>query len=122
MSQYASKLHIKVCSPDIWKRFEHADDAGLDLAKLAKAGRTSYINDIGDECSYTEFELKELVNTIAGTLGKDGIIIACTTDINVDPYYQDFFYLGDICLLYTSHVRTAAKNPSAWVAVRLCLR
>ena len=123
MSQYVSKLHIKVCSPDVWKRFEHADDAGLNLAKLAKAGRTSYINDIGDECSYTEFELKELVNTIAGTLGKDGIIIACTTDINVDPYYQDVFYLGDMVRVsydegekcYMQHDENNIANIPDWL-------
>ena len=56
MSQYYSRLHIKVSSPKVWKKFQDADDAGFDLAKLAKKNQTSFVID-GDEWSYVEDEL-----------------------------------------------------------------
>lgn len=94
MSQYYSRLHIKVSSPKVWKKFQDADDAGFDLAKLAKKNQTSFVID-GDEWSYVEDELTGIVGALAETLGPDGIIIADTTNINVDPYNYCVFYLGD---------------------------
>lgn len=97
MSQYTSRIHIKVSSPKVWSKFEDEDDASFDLAEIAKTQRTSFI--IDGEWSAVEDELKGVVEALSETLGEDGIIIADTTNINVDPY--------DYCILYLgSHVRT----------------
>ena len=93
MSQYYSRLHIKVSSPKIWKKFEDEDDASFDLAELAESDRTSFV--IDGEWSSMENELTGIVEALAETLGPDGIIIADTTNINVDSYNYCIFYLGD---------------------------
>lgn len=93
MSQYYSRLHIKVSSPKVWKKFEDEDDASFDLAELAETSHTSFV--IDDEWSSMEDELTGIVEALAETLGPDGIIIADTTNINVDPYNYCIFYLGD---------------------------
>ena len=90
--QYCSRLHIKVSSPKVWKKFENEDDASFDLAELAETERTSFVI---DDWSSMEDELTGIVEALAETLGSDGIIIADTTNINVDPYNYCIFYLGD---------------------------
>ena len=93
MSQYYSRLHIKVSSPKIWSRFEDEDDASFGLAELADTNDTSFVFD--DEWSSMEDELTGIVSALSETLGEDGIIIADTTNINVDPYNYCIYYLGD---------------------------
>lgn len=80
MSQYFSHINIKVTSPDIWTRFEDADDGWFDLANCKCL--SAYI----DEFSLIEDELTGLVYSLAKTLKNDGIVIASTQNINVDPY------------------------------------
>lgn len=94
MSQFVSRIHIKVSSPDVWKRFENKDDADLCLAEYANSDKLSFILDQDWAC--TETELFPIVEALAQTLGKDGIIIADTTNINVDPYDHCCYYLGDL--------------------------
>lgn len=91
MAQYESRIHIKVSSPSIWSKFENTDDASYDLASLAYSKQLSYISD----CCYYEEELTRIVEALSVTLGKDGIIIADTTNINVDPYNYCCYYFGD---------------------------
>lgn len=93
MSEYSSRIHIKVSSPEIWKKFDNKDDADFDLAKLAETNETSFIIDC--EWSCMEDELTGIVKTLSKTLGSNGIIIADTTNIDVDPYNYCVFYLGD---------------------------
>lgn len=92
MSQYSSRIHIKVSSPKVWRKFEDEDDAGFDLAELAETEITSFV--IDGEWSSFESELTGIVKALAATLGEDGIIIADTTNINVDPYDYCIYYLG----------------------------
>ena len=91
MSQYSSRIHIYVLSPDIWRKFEDEDDAGFDLSELADHSRCSFVL---DELFAVEDELTDIVKALAKTLGKDGIIIADTRDFNVDPYDFCVYYLG----------------------------
>ena len=93
MSQYYGRIHIKVKEPQIWERFKETDDANFDLAELAYTNQTSFVYD--DDWSVEEFELEGIVTALAKTLGEDGIIIADTTNVNVDPYIYCVFYLGD---------------------------
>ncbi len=94
MSQYCSRIHIKVSSPGIWKKFSDEYDADLHLAELAEGDTTSFAFG-GEEWSVTEDELKEIVSGLAGALGKNGIIISDTTNINVDEYNYCVYYFGD---------------------------
>lgn len=93
MSQYSSRIHILVSSPMVWNRFKNNDDGGLGLAELSDTDSNSFI--IDGENSYTEEELDHIVSVLASTLDRDGIIIADTTNINVDPYTYCVFMLGD---------------------------
>lgn len=93
MSEYVSRMHIKVSSPEIWRKFEDEDDADFDLARFADTDKTSCI--VGDGWSAFENELFGIVNALAKTLGKDGIIIADTTNLNVDPYDCCILFLGE---------------------------
>ena len=91
MSQYSSRIHIKVTEPAIWEKFKDVDDAEFGLAGLAEDGSTSFILD--DWCC-VEDEILGIVSALAETLGKDGIIIADTTNINVDPYAYIVYSAG----------------------------
>lgn len=92
MSQHTSRIHIKVSSPKIWQKFVDEDDASFKLAKLANTEKTSFI--IDGDWSVVEKELTGIVKALSETIGEDGIIIADTTDINVDPYNYCILYLG----------------------------
>lgn len=92
MSQYTSRIHIKVTSPSVWGKFAEADDAEFGLAELENSNTTSFI--IDGEWSCFENEMDGIVNALAETLQGDGIIIADTTNINVDPYNYCVYYLG----------------------------
>ena len=92
MSQYSSRICIKVSSPEVWRRFEDSDDAGFDLDELADTGQTKCAIDVG---CWVEDEINSIVEALAETLGDEGIIIADTTNINVDPYNYCVYYLGD---------------------------
>lgn len=95
MSQYSSRLHIKVSSPEVWRRFrgEGEYDAGLDMVEFADTKDTSFIIDA--DVGWSEGELDGIVVALAEILGKDGIVIADTTNINVDSYNYCVLYLGE---------------------------
>lgn len=91
MSQYNSRIHIRVADPSIWEKFKDADDAEFGLAALAEEGATSFVL---DDWSCVEEELNGIVSALAETLGKDGVIVADTTNINVDPYAYVVYSAG----------------------------
>lgn len=93
MSQYCSRLHIRVTSPEVWRRFVDADDASFDLARLADSGDKVFTYDADWSC--VEDEIFGIVSALAETIGEDGLIIADTTNINVDPFNYCVFYFGD---------------------------
>lgn len=119
MSQYSSRIHIRVSSPEIWRRFEEEDDAGMDLERLADTERKSYVYDYN---WWTERELDGTVQSLAKTLGQEGMIIADTTNINVDPYDYCVLYLGErvFCETYSSYYHdmfseTNIANIAEWL-------
>lgn len=91
MSQYSSRIQIKVVSPEVWNRFKDVDDAEFELAELAERGYTAFVL---DDWSCVESELEGIVSALAKTLGTDGLIIADTTNINVDPYAYIVYSAG----------------------------
>ena len=92
MSQYTSRINVRVSSPSIWNRFVDTDDAEFDLANLADTKCTSFV--IDGEWSCFESELEGIVEALSKTLKTEGIIIADTTNINVDPYNYCVYYFG----------------------------
>ena len=92
MSQYTSRINVRVSSPSIWNRFVDTDDAEFDLANLADTKCTSFV--IDGEWSCFEGELEGIVEALSKTLKTEGIIIADTTNINVDPYNYCVYYFG----------------------------
>lgn len=91
MSQYSSRIHIKVTESSVWEKFKDVDDAEFGLAGLTEEGCTSFVL---DEWSCVEEELLGIVSALAEILGKDGMIIADTTNINVDPYAYIVYSAG----------------------------
>ena len=108
MSQYTSRIHIKVTSPSVWGKFAEADDAEFDLAELENSNTTSFI--IDGEWSCFENEMDGIVNALAETLQGDGIIIADTTNINVDPYNYCVYYLGSYVKTHEFGWRSSRAN------------
>jgi hypothetical protein len=98
MSQYSSRIHIKVTEPSVWEKFRDTDDGEFDLAELAEEGVTSFVL---DDWFCVESELEGIVSALVETLGKDGVIIADTTNINVDPYAYIVYSAG-----YGVHVKS----------------
>lgn len=108
MSQYTSRIHIKVTSPSVWGKFAEADDAEFGLAELENSNTTSFIVD--GEWSCFENEMDGIVNALAETLQGDGIIIADTTNINVDPYNYCVYYLGSYVKTHEFGWRSSRAN------------
>ena len=40
-------------------------------------------------------DIEDIVRIISRVLGKDGIVIADLTDLNIDPFTECYFYLGE---------------------------
>lgn len=91
MSQYTSRIHIRVAEPEVWNKFRDTDDADFGLADLADRGSLSFSL---DDWFCDEDELRGIVTALAKTLGEDGVIIADTTNINVDPYAYIVYSAG----------------------------
>lgn len=96
MAEHYSRIHIRVSSVKVWERFEGNNDFDLQdiisfLTFSGKEGRTSCVL---DNWSWRELELEDKVKALAKVLDRDGIVIADTHDINVDPYNYCVYYLG----------------------------
>ena len=71
MSQVNTRLHIRVASYDVWKRFKKQDLSEYGLEDLSEIDADSYVI---DESSFDDIE--DIVRIISKVLGKDGIVIA----------------------------------------------
>ena len=65
MSQYESRIAIKVSSPKVWEKFKEEDDASLELYSLSNTNTQFYESD----CCYLEDELYGIVEAISKKLG-----------------------------------------------------
>ena len=86
MSQVNTRLHIRVASYDVWKRFKKQDLSEYELEDLSEIDADSYVI---DESSFDDIE--DIVRIISKVLGKDGIVIADLTDLNIDPFTECYF-------------------------------
>lgn len=90
MSQVNTRLHIRVASHDVWKRFKKKDLSKYKIEDLSEIDADSYVI---DESSFNDIE--EIVKIISGVLGNEGIVISDLTDLNIDPFTECYFYLGE---------------------------
>lgn len=90
MSQVNTRLHIRVASHDVWKRFKKQDLSEYGIEDLSEIDADSYVI---DESSF--YDIEDIVRIISKVLGKDGIVIADLTDLNIDPFTECYFYLGE---------------------------
>lgn len=90
MSQVNTRLHIRVASHDVWKRFKKRDLSKYGIEDLSEIDADSYVI---DESSF--YDIEDIVRIISKVLGKDGIVIADLTDLNIDPFTECYFYLGE---------------------------
>lgn len=90
MSQVNTRLHIRVASYDVWKRFKKQDLSEYGIEDLSEIDADSYVI---DESSF--YDIEDIVRIISKVLGKDGIVIADLTDLNIDPFTECCFYLGE---------------------------
>ena len=81
MSQVNTRLHIRVASHDVWKRFKKKDLSKYKIEDLSEIDADSYVI---DESSFNDIE--EIVKIISGVLGNEGIVISDLTDLNIDPF------------------------------------
>lgn len=93
MSQYSARIHIKVATTDMWKKIQNTKYPGFDFLDRIDMNDTSFV--IDGEWSCQEDTLLSIVASLANSLGNEGIVIADTTNINVDPYDHCVYYLGD---------------------------
>lgn len=96
MSQYYAKLHVRVKSPDLWRKLfsldlseYYIDAMGQDIFDVSG---NSFV--IDDEWSLDEDGLESLVDAISSRLKKKCIVIGECQNINVDPYTYLVYYLG----------------------------
>ena len=96
MSQYYSRIHIKVSSIKVWERFEGNNDFDLQdiISFLTFSGKEGSTSCVLDDWSWRELELEDMVKALAKVLDRDGIVIADTHNINVDRYNHCVYYLG----------------------------
>jgi len=91
MAQMTSRIHIRVTSPEVWSRFTEAIDPDLDLAPLASKDVTTFFH---NDLAYLPGQLTQVVTALVNVIQSDGIILADTTNINVDPYAYIVYSLG----------------------------
>lgn len=101
MSQRCARIHVKVNNPEVWRRYHFSDEYwdsiwispdGYNFTEMADQKKTYFV--IDSEWGIPVNMLINLVHRFAEKLGEDGIIIADSTDLNVDPYDDCIYYLG----------------------------
>ena len=96
MSQYESRMHIVVSTPEVWKKLHN-----LDVEKYGIFAPADEVFDLAgtewevSDWSCIEKDLKNFVSEVAEAIGKDGIVFADTTNINVDPYAYIVYAAGN---------------------------
>ena len=90
MSQYNSRIYVKVPNIELWKKInkEKIKEYNIDLYNNKD-------NIFISEGCLDEGEILDFVQTIADTIDDKCIVIADTTNINIEPYVYYVYYLGD---------------------------
>lgn len=90
MSQYNSRIYIKVPNIDLWKKVskEKTKEYSIDLYNNKN-------NTFISKGCLDESELSGFVQRVVESLEGKCIVVADTTNINVDPYAYYVYYFGD---------------------------
>ena len=98
MSQYVSRIHVRVKEDKDFEVLEKLDfsKTGVDFDAdfLSSCDNDDLDYTIFGDASYMEDELFTIVKTISEALPGRVIVIADTTNINVDPYTYCVYSIG----------------------------
>lgn len=95
MAQYFTRIHIKVTGASVWKKL-HAiemDKYGIPFSAQDVFATKKY-SLLLTEIPLDESNLKNLITEIAKAIRGSGVVIADTTDINVDPYTYGIYSMS----------------------------
>ena len=98
MSQYSSRINIQVSSNEMWKNLKNIDFEKYGIDNSIKNEFENYTNNnyiIDGDWSASEAELERLVYEIAVALNFETIIIADTTNIDVDSCNYCVFFIAE---------------------------
>ncbi len=113
MSQYCSRIHVRLQNKKDWKKIE-----AIDFSKISDDFSSDWLDTDDDldyiiwgDCSLMEDELYDIAEVMTKALGDKILIIADTTNINVDPYtYCVYSVNGTVA----SHYFTRGKKAEMW--------
>lgn len=94
MSQYNSRIYIKVKDAEDWKKLEELDFEEFGFYNNPFAGHDKLVFEIDGDWSCYENEMESIADEIVERI-PDCFLIGDTTNINVDPYAFIVYYLGD---------------------------
>lgn len=97
MAEYVGAVHIRVKDKSVWQRFGTIDEERLESMGLTEVNTDCcYYSDYGDYLYFQAFyDFTGTAEKVAKILGKDGIFVFMSTNIDVDPYIEYYCYFGD---------------------------
>ncbi len=119
MSQYYSRIYIKVKDVEDWSKLSKLNLNEYGFYGNPFDGHNRPVFRIDGDWSCREDEMEELVESIAELI-PDCLILADTTNINVDPYDFIVHYLGNFVecdeLEGEMFHETQLDDPFGWFA------
>ena len=118
MSQYSSRIFIKVQDANDWKKLEDIDVKKYGFYSNPFENQTDDIFEINCDWSCYEDEMIDFIEEIAARI-PNCLIIGDTTNINVDPYDFVVYYTGNC--VYSDEIdgdmfwETEIDNPIEWM-------
>ena len=94
MSQYSSRIFIKVQDTNDWKKLSELDMKKYEFYSNPFEGHKGNVFEINGDWSCYEDEMIDLIEEIAAK-APNCLVIGDTTNINVDPYNFIVYYIGD---------------------------
>ena len=130
MAQFSTRIAVRVDSISSWEKLQSMDLSSYGLSIQAKELFSSKKKQIvlGDEWSCSEEMLEKLVKEIVKK-NKRSIVIADTTDYNVDPFTFGVTYFGQKVETFLAEEPDAGydlssevdiSDISAWIAAAPC--
>lgn len=119
MSQYNSRIYIKVKDVDDWKKLQDIDFKSFGFWSNPFEGHDKLVFEIDGDWSCYEDEMEEILYAIDARI-PDCLILGDTTNINVDPYAFIVYKLGDDAECYEVEGElqweTRLDEPFGWFA------
>ena len=118
MSQYSSRIFIKVKNVKDWKKLSEIDMQEYGFLSNPFEHHNKLTFKIDGDWSCYEDEMTDIIEEIAA-LVPNSLIIGDTTNINVDPYNFIVYYIGDG--VYSDEIEgdmffeTDISDPIGWL-------